>query len=165
MSTLAALNAFWQARNPRERRLFLGAGLVLGATFLFVGAYEPLTARVSQLEASLPRLRAEARQMRVQTDEIERLRGQAEAAPGRILPLAQQATASAAPHAFGDLLTLEVVDAAQLRIRLQSVPAEAWLAWQGDLARHGIHAQQANIRLEARPGFVTVEATLTGDPH
>lgn len=158
------LQTFLENRSRRERAMLMLAVPLLAATLLFTEVYEPIVVRIHTLESQLPRLRAEARQIVAQSAEIERLRSQPNRQEPGVLDIAQRVTAAAQRWQLTEALDLTSLDKQQVEVKLTAVPAGDWLAWQGELARYGIHVRKAEIRLEAKPGQVSVEALLSSIP-
>ena len=83
----------WQALAPRERRLVLCAGAVLGAALVWTLLIEPPLKTLNQYRDELPKLRAQAAQVADLTAQADLLRRRAPAASSA-MPAAEELAAS-----------------------------------------------------------------------
>ena len=159
MNVGAAAAAFWAERSGRERAVLLAAaGLVLAAA-LFALLWEPGLAARKSLTETLPRLRAELEDMRVQRAEILALRKELDAASRRG-DLGNLLRASAARTGFAK--TIERIDAlpnGSVLIQAASVSFDAWLDWVENLQRElGVRLELCRLVALEQSGLVRVEA-------
>lgn len=70
----------WRARAPRERKLLLVAGSLLGAALVWTVLVEPAMARLNRLDAEIPRLQAQRAEMLAVIADAASLQGSAQAA-------------------------------------------------------------------------------------
>ena len=76
----------WQALAPRERRLVLCAGAVLGAALVWTLLIEPPLKTLNQYRDELPKLRAQAAQVADLTAQADLLRRRAPPPPAPCPP-------------------------------------------------------------------------------
>lgn len=74
-SALGALRQGWQSRPPRERRLLVGAAMLIALT-LIVTLADWLRAERGRLDRALPRMQVRMEQMQLAASEIAHLRAQ-----------------------------------------------------------------------------------------
>jgi type II secretory pathway component PulM len=150
---------FWSASSKRERTvLALGTAFALGA-LLYALLLEPGMSARQSLSATLPRLRAQLADMRVQRAEIAGLRKQLEAAPQRG-DLHALLRASALQQSFaGSVEHTEALPSGGALVRMGPVGFDAWLDWLERMQREfGARLEACRIRALGRPGLVQVEA-------
>lgn len=157
-----ALLAHWNARAPRERRV-LAAGavalvLMLGYAFLWYPARQGVT----QLQNTLPELRADLNAMRVQSEEFARLRQTAPKTRLDAAGMRAAVQASAAKRGIDRaIVRMDMAGADRMRIVLGSVPFESWIGWVDSLQRdHQVVIEAARIDTLGQPGLAKVEMVL-----
>lgn len=155
----APLQAFWNARNPREQRL-LGIGLtVAGLGLVYLLLIDPALQGREQLHKSLPGLRQQVAELRVLAQEAEALPEPADSAAPDTPPLTR-ASVEAALQGKG--LTPEnlSVGAGTVRVQLASVSFGSLIGWLDAMqSTHGLAVSEANIVAQAQADLV--DATLT----
>ncbi|MFA5081794.1 MAG: type II secretion system protein GspM [Hydrogenophilaceae bacterium] len=159
---LTRARAFWAGRTPREQTL-LAAGM---AVVLFGLAYalivDPLLKANRKLASSLPQQRAELRLARVQVGEIERLQkgrlSVAKSGGALVHAVETSAAANGVRDALTNLAPLPGGD--RVRVSTGAMAVTAWLAWFADLEQEGIGIVSYRAAMAARPGMISVEATL-----
>lgn len=154
-----ALRQWWASRAPQERRVIAVAMLGLGLVFYAWLLQDTVQAR-RQLIPAVDQLRAQAVRQSAQADEIVRLRAMPAPPPSAtdLRQLVQrQLDASGLARA---LVSMEQVDARQVKLVFGSVAFADWLAWAD--AMQAQHLRLAAVRIEAQPvdGQVSVTATL-----
>jgi len=151
--------AFWSERSGRERAVLLIAAALAISAALYAFLWAPGLAARASLSTTLPRLRAQIEDMRLQRDEIRALRKQPGAASARG-DLATLLRASAAGTAFEK--SVQRVDALPdggVQFLAEPVAFDAWLDWLERLQREfGVRLEAGSIRALDRPGLVRVEA-------
>jgi general secretion pathway protein M len=154
------LKLFWQARTTRERMtLLVGGGLLLVA-LLYAFVWQPISRERQKLHVALPELRAKAAQMKLDAQEIQRLKGATTAGAQNIRGAIEQ---SAQASGMRDKLTsTDVLDKSRARVTLSDVPFDQFLAWLDRLQQDG-HVRLEAGQVEALPqtGHVKVQATFT----
>ena len=153
--------ASWRSRSARER-LFLGsAASILAAALLYGLVWEPGIAAQRKLSATLPGMRAQLEDMRLQQKEVMALRKQIESAPQRadLKVLLQD---SAARTSFGQSVErVEAVAADRVYFAAGPVDFDAWLDWAASMQRDfGARIDSSRIVATKQAGLVRVEATF-----
>jgi type II secretory pathway component PulM len=161
MSRGESLAAYWRSRSARERVILGSAACIAVLALLYGLVWEPGMAAREKLSASLPRMRAQLEDMRLQQKDVLALRKQLESAPPRAeLKGLLQDSAKRAP--FGP--SVERVDAvAADRVFFAAGPVDfdAWLDWAAGLQRDfGARIDTGKIVATEQPGMVRVEATF-----
>lgn len=159
-----SLRNLWQSRAPHERLVIAILSAVLGASlyvWLIQSAYR---ARI-QLTTSVSRLRADAIRLDKSADEILRLRAlaptQQQSSPAQPdLRASMQAKVESAGLAQS-LLSIEPLDAGQVRITFGAVPFADWLTWVETLQTQLIRLETTRIEALATPGLASVTATFS----
>ena len=159
MSLATAIAAFWAERSGRERTVLLGALSVALAAALYAFLWEPGLAARKSLSETLPRLRAQLEDMRLQREEIMALRRALGAGP-RSGDLGDLLRASAAQSPIA--ASLERTDALPnggVLVLAAPVSFAAWLAWVENLQRElGVRLEACRVSALEQPGLVRVEA-------
>lgn len=154
----AALRQWWIGLARRERAGVLAAALLVLAALCYLVAIEPAARTRARLAAGLPRLHAEAAEVRALALEAKRLKTRALAAESpeqtravlaRLLA-EKKITDNAMREAGGGLvLTVKRADAA------------AWLAWLNE-ASSALPLRVSSARVaRVAPGVVDAEVALT----
>ncbi len=154
--------AYWNARTQRERFVLAVGAVALALMLGYALLWYPARQGVTQLQNTLPQLRADLNAMRVQSEEFARLR---QAAPKSRLDAAGMRTAvqaTAAKRGIDRAIErMDMTGADRMRIVLGSVPFESWIGWVDSLQRdHQIVIEAARIDTLGRPGFAKVEVVL-----
>lgn len=141
--------------------MLCAAGVTVLAAAAYVVLLEPALAASRQLSATLPRLRAQAEDMRQQQKEIAALRKKV-AAASQHNDLRALLQSSAARTSFVN--AVERVDSLSGdRALLLAAPVlfDDWLGWIEGLQREfGIRLEGCKITSTDQPGLVRVEATF-----
>jgi general secretion pathway protein M len=159
MNFSARLQTYWDGLASRERNL-IGVGLLaILPVGLYLYVWQPVQAERARLTIRVEQLRGELAQLRVDSDEIKRLRAQAPIrSSGSLETTARQAAARfGLPDAPG-AMTAQGSD--RLQVNLEGVAFDAWVRWLGELGVQGISL--ANCKVESLPtaGLVRIKATL-----
>lgn len=154
---------FWRTRVPRERFVLAAGSVLLVLALGYAYAWLPMQRDVVQLRQALPALRAQARQLQQDAQEVARLKAQPAVIRGTgSLALAVEQNA----QAMGLREHIESItpqDAGHVRVLLPQVAFDAWLAWLGELqASHGVRVDSVRIGATDDPGMVSVDAVLVG---
>lgn len=152
----AKADAFWQARNPQERRTLSIGGAVLGAALFYAVLIGPALDGRSKLQKDLPQLHQQAAEMQALALEASALKNQAAALP----PPMSRDSLNASLASQGLTAQSVSVTGEYARLQLNGVPFPALLAWL-DAQRHAarITVQEASVTAQSAPGMV--DATLT----
>ena len=152
---------FWQARNPRERRIIAaGFGGLLAALF-YAYLWQPMAAERLRMQARLPQLRMEAAQMRQQLDEVTRLRAARSLQPEFNASLQGALEQAAATEGMREAVTRITPQAdRRARVELGSVAFDAWVKWTARLHKDaGMRLESCRIEAQGA-GKVRVEAVF-----
>lgn len=154
-----ALGQWWMSRSPQERRVLAIAACCLGLA-LYIWLLQATTHARQRLLPAVAMLREDAARQAEQADEILRLRATPAPAPSTtdLRQLVQRQVA--ASRLTGALVSVELVDAHQVKVVFGSVGFADWLTWADSMQAQ--HLRFAAVRLEAQPapGQVSVTATL-----
>jgi general secretion pathway protein M len=145
---LQALRAAWRAREPRERRLVLLAGSVLGLYLLWALAVQPALRTLRELPPRLDAQQAQLQRMQDQAAEAEALRAIPPLPHAQALAALQAATARLGERARLSEQGERVV------LTLRGVSGEELRDWLAD-ARVGARARPVELRLAPQPGSAT----------
>lgn len=155
----AQCGELWTSRSPRERLVFASLAAVLGAALCLWLILSVDRARV-QLRATVTSLRVQAARLEQQAGELEQLR----AAPAVAMPQTDlRALVQAQVGAAGlsrALVSMEAVDANQVKVVLGAVAFADWLRWVASLQAQHIRLDACRIEALSTPGLVSVTATL-----
>lgn len=155
----ARLRDAWQSRAPLERAIIalLVASLAIGGYAWLVWAAGK--ERV-QLRTSVLLLEKQATLLDSQALEYARLRAlpPATTSPGDLRPLVQARVADAGLSPA--LISIDAVDANQVRVVFGALPFADWLAWVANLQAQQIRLDHCRIEALAEPGMVGVSATF-----
>lgn len=151
---------FWRRLSASEQAIMGGgAGLLLIILLVFY-VWQPLEKERTRLRASLPGLRVEAQQMRVDAVTVPKLKSTTKPAPlaGGLREIVEQA-------ASGHRLQLSQLDPeanGKLNIMLAAVPFDAWVKWLAILqAQQSIRLDTCRVEALPQPGMVKVQAVLS----
>lgn len=153
---MTALSSLWAARSPTERKVLVIASGSLLALLTIAFVWLPLERARSRLTAELPVLRASVAQMRLDADEVKRLRA---------LPAREAAVAPAALIASGTFTqglpgaTMSALDTRRIRLTVADAGWNALIAWvERTQGTHGFTVESATI--EALPALGRVRAEI-----
>lgn len=152
---------FWRARPVRERAALGAAASVVALALLYGLVWEPGMAARQKLSATLPRLRSQLADMRLQQKEVMALRKQLQTAPQRAdLKALLQGSAAGAP--FGrSVERVETVAAGRVLVRAGPADFDAWLDWIAGIQRDfGARVDTCKIVATGQPGLVRIETTF-----
>jgi len=156
---MTRLRTLWESRAPRERvvlALLVGvAGIVL--YLWLIGSAQHARRR---LNASVTQLRTDAVHVDQDANEIERLRAMRPTAlpQGDLRTLLQAQLGSSG--LTGSLVSIQVLDAGQVKIVLGAVPFADWLACVEQLRLQQVRLGTAQVVALPAPGMVSVTATF-----
>ena len=157
---LARVRGYLAGRSSRERTVLYAGGVVLLILLGYGLLYQPLDAARARLAKRLPADRAALRLMRVQAEEIQRLRTRMDgSAKGG---LEQRVRSSAEAFGLGSgIAQLASVAEDQVQLSTQPLPTNTWIDWLADLERQGIIVARCHITTGQQPGMAKLELTLT----
>ena len=160
-SLTQALSAHWQARSPRERRVLAGGAGLLALLLAYALAWLPAQLGAARLESALPRLRADLTAMQRQSAEIAELRQTVSKVRLDSAGALAAVQASAGKRGISPLDRVDAMGADRVRVVLNAVAFEPWVAWVNQLQReHQLVLEVARIDAIDRPGFAKVEMVL-----
>ena len=156
-----ALSAFWAARSARERSVLLAGAVLVVLAALYAALWDPAMTARQRLSATLPKLRAQLEDMRLQKREIEQLRKalgpSSQSADLRAL-LRAAAGRSPFPRAVE---RIEWRSGDRVVVAAASVGFDQWLEWVRLLQRElGVRVDSCEIAALPQPGMVRVEAVF-----
>lgn len=153
------IRQFWRRLSTREQMIVGGGTALLVIILLVFYVWQPLEKERTRLRVSLPGMRAEAQQMRVDALAVPKLKNIARPVPlaGGLKEMVEQ-TASAQGL---QVTQVNTQGNGKLSVSLAAVPFDAWVKWLATL-----QTQQAirldTCRVEALPqsGMVKVQVVL-----
>ena len=156
------LKELWTARNARERVALLACATFVALAALYAFLWDPGLAARKALSASLPQLRAQVEDMRLQQRDIVELRKSAPSSrPAGDLRAVLRASAERSPIQRA-IDTIEWRSSDKVAVSAAAVPFAEWLDWvqalQADL---GIRMDACRITALERAGIVRVQATFS----
>jgi type II secretory pathway component PulM len=159
MNLRASLAAFWRSRSTRERTILGSAAFIAAAALLYGLVWEPGMAAGRTLSTTLPRMRAQLEDMRLQQKDVIALRKQLQSAPPHA-DLKNLLRDSAARASFArSVERVEAVAAGRVSFSAGPVDFDAWLDWAAGLQRDfGARIDASKIVATEHPGLVRVEA-------
>jgi len=161
MSLRESVAAFWRSRSTRARALLGSVASVMTLALLYGLVWEPGIAARRTPSTTLPKMRAQLVDMRLQQKEIMALRKQLESAPpGPDLKRLLQDSATRTP--FGPSVErVETVGADRVFVAAGPVDFDAWLDWAAGMQRDfGARIDACKIAATEHTGLVRVEATF-----
>ncbi len=153
----------WDSRTARERQTLVLAALVLLPLLAYLLLWQPAHTALTKLRASVPVMRVQVEQLRVQAAEVAMLRHRPKPAVLDASALKSAIEASADRHQMRDALsTLVAQEPNAVRVTLASVSFEQWLRWLRVLQQEQ-HVRADSVSIAAMPqtGIVKISATLT----
>ena len=153
----------WDARAQNERRAITIGALFILPLFAYFLLWQPAHDAVGKLRKNLPKLQIQAEQMRLAAGQVEAMRHRPQLAVIDATAVKNAVEESASRHQLRDALTTIVAQEPNaVRITLNAVSFEKWLAWLRELqgSQH-IRIDSASVTPLSDPGMVAVSATLT----
>ena len=160
---MSALRQRWDAMAPRERVMVALAGIVVAATLLYVGAWEPLAQSRDALRLQVQAGETDLAWMRAAAPLV---RERAATAPAPLVndgrSLLARADASAREAGLGNaLLRVEPVSDAQVRVQFQGAGFDALMRWVEALsAQNGVRVNEFSARRAEGVGLVDAHLSL-----
>ncbi len=153
----------WDSRTARERQTLALAALVLLPLLAYLLLWQPAHTALTKLRASVPVMRVQTEQLRVQAVEVAMLRHRPHLAVLDASALKSAIEASADRHQMRDALsTLVAQEPNAVRVTLASVSFEQWLRWLRVLQQEQhVRADSVSIAVMPQAGMVKISATLT----
>lgn len=159
MSPISRWRGFWDELAARERVL-IGVGLlVLLPVGFYLYVWQPVTTERARLAIRVDQLRGELVQLRADSEEVKRLRGQPPISVGDTLEnAARQAAARFGLVIAPDALTAQ--GGGRVLVNLDGVAFDAWVRWLGELGVQGVSLAACKVEALPEPGQVRIKATL-----
>lgn len=156
---LEALREFWAGREPRERAAIASGALLAGALLFYTLTVPPLLA-ISQLQRSLPNVRAQTVQLDGLLAEVRALKAHPAAAGPAGSDPAGAITQSLATSGLKASRMVPLANGA-LQLTFPDVPYGAWSVWLATAERElGMRAAAVTARATRTPGNVDIDLTL-----
>ena len=150
----------WQLLAPRERRLVLGAALLVLAALVYLVTIEPAWLGRQQLQRELPTLRSQLARVDQLAVEVQELGAMSTTSdPPQVVQrrLEQSIDGAGLRPALAQL----TVNGTLFDVRFRGVPHAAWLAWLDMAVRDTrLRVVDAAVTREASPGLVTARVSL-----
>lgn len=157
--TTARSNRIWQSLGARERRVVAFGAIALVVMLGYAAAWRPIARDQARLDEQLPRLRAEAAQLRQAAGEIARLRAQAPSGTLDGSQLAALLARSAAARRLTGAVVTPAADGQRMQTTFARVALADWIAWADELHRtHRIAVVSTRIVALDAPGLVRIES-------
>ena len=160
---LALKKRHWVSRAARERQTLAFAAWVLLPLFAYLLLWQPAHTALTKLRASVPVMRIQAEQLRVQAAEVAMLRHRPSPAVLDASALKSAVEASADRQQMrAAISTLVAQEPNAVRVTLASVSFEQWLRWLRVLQQEQhVRAESVSIAALPQAGMVKISATLT----
>lgn len=153
------IRQFWRRLSAREQTIVGGGAGLLVIVLLVFYAWQPLEKERARLRASLPGLRAEAQQMRVDAVGVPKLKSAAKPAllAGGLKEIVEQAAS-----AHGLQVTQASLEGnGKLNVTLAAVSFDGWVKWLATLqAQQAIRLDTCRVDALPQPGMVKVQAVF-----
>ena len=150
---------FWRRLSSREQMAMSGGAGLLVVVLLVFYVWQPLEKERTRLRTSLPTLRLEAQQMRVDAAEVPRLNSTAK-------PSSNAGGLRAAVEQAASVHGLQVTQVSsegtnKLSITLAVAPFDSWVKWLAALqAQYAIRLESCRVDALSQAGMVKVQAVL-----
>jgi general secretion pathway protein M len=155
----ALFAAWWDERNPREKRLLSIGGLVVVLVVFYSMLISPAMDGVAAIRGSLPAMKHDLAAMEGQAEEAKRLAGAAQA----VSPTGDSLNSAIQSSLSDRGLSATKVQMAgnAVDIELKNVSFGAWVRWLDDMRKQmKLHVTQAQIKPTEHVGRVDVRATI-----
>lgn len=158
---MEAFKAYWAARAPRERMMLAGGMAAAIILLLYVLVWDPIQTSRARLATELPKLRAQAAQLRLDAEQAEGLRGRIKSNDsGRPLPSVIDTSAKAA-GLRDSIKQIQSLSNDRTQINLSNVGFDALVQWLAGLgASDGIAVETMNASAASQSGRVQVESLV-----
>ncbi len=156
---------WWQERNPRERLILAGGGVVLLLSMLFILVLEPLHAESDRLRTRIVRQQADLEQVRAAAQEAERLRA---AGAGSSTASSDESLVSFLDQSLNQgnlrqfLSRLSPGSSGNVRVQFDSLPFDRLVQWLSRIAlEQGVRVEEITLnRQQEKAGHVRAAVTL-----
>jgi len=159
---------WWLNREPRERWLLTGAGLILLVLAFWLVVWEPLAVKRQQLTRRLDNQQSTLLALQDISQQAATL---AASRPDSGLPpdttlLGLADRTVRARGLAGSLRRIEPESEHRVRVWLDQAPFDQTVGWlQSVAASHGIGVIDANVSSGEQPGLINIQVTLADEGH
>lgn len=159
---LAFKKKHWEMRSWQERIVLKALAGVTAPLLLYFVLWQPAHTAVSKLHLSVPVQAMEAVRMKLQADEVEKLRHSPKPALLDAASLKAAVENSALRNNLAEAIsTITLQEPNAVRIAFAAVSFEQWLGWLRSLQQEQqIRAVSVSVAMLAQPGMVKISATL-----
>ncbi len=160
---LLKLAARWRALSASEQKTLTWGAAILLPALIYALLWQPAHTALGKLHKSLPPLRAQLAQMKIQSDEVQTLRQHAQPAvlDGASLKKIVQNAATQEGWAAPAFM-LELTEQNDVRIIAESIPFPRLLNFLRELdATHHIRVGTISVSPSSAQGVVKISGTLT----
>lgn len=157
-----ALRAFWAGLSPRDQRVLMLGGLVLGAILIWLMIWEPLREARDAARSRVAAAATDLATMRAAVPQLRALEGSAASAVRDGRSLLALVDATARTSGVGEaLLRVEPVAGGQVRVYFESAGFDVLVAWLEELeAQQGVRTGDVGIQRAAGVGRVDARMSL-----
>lgn len=157
---MTSFEAFWSARNDREKRILTVGGLI-AVVLLIVGVALPLNRSVAAAHQRIAAKRSDLEWMRSVGPELATAGPQMQTPTSNESLLVTVDRVAREAGLAGSLTSSEPAGDRGLSVRLEKAPFDAVIGWLARLSdRNGIRVESASIDAAGEPGMVNVGVTL-----
>ena len=150
----------WRMLAARERRMVIGAGLVVVLALGYQVLFEPAWRGRAQLATELPQMRGQLAQMTALAAEA-RLLGAGPRAGDTPQTLRASLQQSVTAAGLADRLTQLSLNGELFDLRFSAVPYATWLAWLDTTLRETrLRVADLTVSRDAAPGIVSIRLVL-----
>lgn len=161
-----AWNAFWKARNRRERSMLIAALAVCVFGALYALTIDPAVSGTDSLRKSLPLLRQQAAQMRQLAQQLSRQpvapprEAAAEGEPPAPIAMTRESVDASLKLAGLSAAGIDVSESG-MRLQFASVPPAGLIAWLEQAQGQQLSVSEAQIDIPAEGEMAKASVTLT----
>ena len=159
---ISKIQTYWKGLPSHERWL-LGSGIVaLFAVILVFYIWQPMNLERLKLRTTLPQLKANAEQMRLNALEVVRIKSLPLLAPMPVGKMKEALEQSAEKFNLKNALTyINVESAGRISIEMEKVSFDSWIKWLGNLQEQNrMLLESCQVEALTQPGMVKVKAKL-----
>ena len=151
---------FWQARNARERMILSYGGMFLALALIYGMLWLPISEQRKKLSQTLPQLRAQAAQFRLDAQQVDALKANTGAAPGGINAKSAVESGLQASGLRDKVSAIDRVDDQRLRVTYNGVAFDALLGFlEAMQSEHRMRVE--TLQADGLPQTGRVKGTLT----
>ena len=157
------LKTRWDGLSASEQRTLTWGAYILLPILAYVVLWQPAHGALDKLHKSLPLLRSQLAQMKVQSDEVQSLRQRAQPAVPDGAAIKKIVESAAAQEGWAaPAFLLELTEQNDVRIIAESVSFSRWLHFLRELeTTHHIRVATISISPSSAQGVVKISGTLT----